>query len=446
MFLESRIPAIAKGISYQTSLMKKALPLLISCLCISTVTANVVGEPSGCATEFSKVSAFNDGHILLNSYSFNAKKRSSFTINGVSEQINRGLTVIHFNSADTFEFKTFDTYGSEDSAAEFVQTLKALKDGKGTYLILAHDSASKSLQKFAKEIEALGFATLSKLVNRQAYTVHNFGGTISEKVHDISIHLDLVIPAGLDDKTIYFPKPSWDFVPSNDRYIAHAGGEVNGVKSTNSWEALDENYRKGFRLFELDIIETSDGKYVAAHDWRMWSRFTDYGGTLPVSHAEFMKHKIYGKYTTLDMKGINKWFAAHPDAILITDKVDDPIRFADQFQFRDRLIMELFSPLAIEEAAEHNITSMISQEPLAKLSGDKMAYLAINKVKYVAVSRRIIPSQTDFLLKLKEHGLKVYVYNVNFDPGKDEKYVFENELGLVYGMYADKWVFDQPDN
>jgi hypothetical protein len=26
--------------------------------------------------------------------------------------------------------------------------------------------------------------------------------------------------------------------------------------------------------------------------------------------------------------------------------------------------------------------------------------------------------------------------------GKDEKYVQENEIGLVYGMYADKWVFD----
>ena len=48
------------------------------------------------------------------------------------------------------------------------------------------------------------------------------------------------------------------------------------------------------------------------------------------------------------------------------------------------------------------------------------------------------------MLQLKKHGIKVYVYNVNFDPGKDEKYVYNYELGLVYGMYADKWVFDEP--
>ncbi|NAS10986.1 hypothetical protein [Poritiphilus flavus] len=446
MFPKARIPSIANGTPWKGPGIKMILPLMLCFLCITAVSAkDAVDQPKEISNP-KNATAINDGHILLNSYSFNAKKRSSFTINGVSEQINRGLTVIHFQTSNTYEFKTFDTYGSEESAAEFLKILKALVNGKGTYMILAHDSASKSLQKFSGEIGAMGFKTLSQLVNRQAYTAHNFGGKISEKVHDISIHLDLAIPARLDDKTIYFPKPSWDFEPSTDRYIAHAAGEVNGVKSTNSREALDENYKKGFRLFELDIIETSDGKYVAAHDWKMWARFTDYSGSLPVSHAEFLKHKIYGKYTTLDMKRINQWFAAHPDAILITDKVDDPIRFADQFQFRDRLIMELFSPLAIEEAAENNITSMISQEPLARLSGDKMAYLAINKVKYVAVSRRIIPSQTDFLLKLKENGLKVYVYNVNFDPGKDEKYVFENELGLVYGMYADKWVFDEPEN
>ncbi|MEM7382472.1 MAG: interleukin-like EMT inducer domain-containing protein, partial [Bacteroidota bacterium] len=170
MFRKSQITATAKDISWQIALIKRAFPLLVTCLCFTTVEAKDIISASGDPVDLKNEWAFNDGHILLNSYSFNAKKRSSFTINGVSEQINRGLTVIHFQSADTFEFKTFDTYGSEDSAAEFVQTLKALKDGKGTYLILAHDSASKSLQKFTKEIESLGFATLSKLVNRQAYT------------------------------------------------------------------------------------------------------------------------------------------------------------------------------------------------------------------------------------------------------------------------------------
>nr|WP_262889024.1 hypothetical protein [Nonlabens sp. Ci31] len=37
--------------------------------------------------------------------------------------------------------------------------------------------------------------------------------------------------------------------------------------------------------------------------------------------------------------------------------------------------------------------------------------------------------------------MKTYVYHVNFQAGKNEKYVVEYELGSVYGMYADDWNF-----
>ena len=105
--------------------------------------------------------------------------------------------------------------------------------------------------------------------------------------------------------------------------------------------------------------------------------------------------------------------------------------------------MELFSPMSIEEASSHGIHAMISQKPLLALKGNEISFLKANNVKYAAVSRRIIERKKKLMLKLQEHGIKVYVYNVNFDEGKDEKYVYDYEIGLVYGMYADKWVFDQ---
>ncbi len=392
---------------------------------------------------FANTKTFQEGHIVLNSNSFHAQKRSSFSVDGLAESPGRGLTLVHFNSPTTFEFKSFDTHSSEEAARELVKTLGAMQKNKAVYALLAHDSASKSLAKFTENLKKMGFLVLANLSSRQAYTMHNFDGKINEKADDTSISVSLTLPKNTKDHREYFPRVRYDFEPSNDRYIAHAGGEVDGIKSTNSLEALDQNYKKGFRLFELDILKTSDGKYVAAHDWKMWARFTDYNGTLPVSHSEFMKHKIYGEYTTLDFEGINKWFAAHPDAILVTDKINDPIKFANRFVDKKRLVMELFSLMAVEEASKKGIPAMISQEPLAKIKGDKLAYLAINNIKYVALSRRIIARETQLLLQLREQGIKVYVYNVNFDPGKDEKYVQENEIGLVYGMYADKWVFDQ---
>ena len=387
----------------------------------------------------------NKGTLTLNSNSFNAKKPSSFSIQGVEERISRGLTVIHFNSTENFEFKSFDTHGSEEETSKFISCLELLIKSKARYAILAHDSASKSLSIHGPVLSKMGFKALSALKSRQAYVMHNFSGTIKETVHDMSVSMALDIPENMSPSAAIFPKTKYEFVPKNDRYIAHAAGEINGIPSTNSIQALDANYKKGFRLFELDIIETSDGEYVAAHDWRMWSRFTDYSGELPVSKEEFLKHKIYGKYDTMDMQAINTWFGAHKDAILITDKVSDPLNFARQFKYRDRLIMELFSVMAIEEAARHGIAPMISQAPLNNIKGDKIAYLKTNNVKHAAISRRIIRNNIGLLKKLRANDIKVYVYNVNFDPGKDEKYVLKNEIGLVYGMYADKWIFDQEE-
>ncbi|MUH36801.1 hypothetical protein D9O36_13180 [Zobellia amurskyensis] len=386
--------------------------------------------------------AINEQTLTLNSHGFNANQKSSFTIAGQTEYIQRGLTVIHFNSPNTYEFKTYDTYSSPEQLNDFLETLKKMQANKASFAILAHDSAVNGVLKPSAELSRMGFSKLGSLKGRQAYAMHNFNGLITEEVNESSAVISTDIPNVSKDDEIYFPRITYEFEPNNNRYIAHAGGEINGVKSTNSKNALDENYKKGFRLFELDIIETSDGKLVAAHDWEMWARFTDFPGALPPSHAEFMKHKIYGDYSTLDLKGINAWFKAHPDATLVTDKVNDPVGFANQFIDKDRLLMELFSPMAVEEASQHGITAMISQEPLMKIKGDKLQWLAINNVKHVALSRRILSAQNKLILQLRDAGIKVYVYNVNFDPGKDEKYVQENEIGLVYGMYADKWMFD----
>lgn len=382
------------------------------------------------------------GELILNSQSFNTHQQSSFTYLSQTESIERGITIIHFLDSKNIEYKTYDTYGSKNEAQEFLTVLTQMIEIKSNFALLAHDSAAASLVDFIKPLESQGLVQLSNLQGRQAYIMHNLNGSIVEEIHDNSIVKTISVPAEINDKHIFFPKITYDFEPNINRYIAEAGGEVNGIKSTNSKDALNQNYKKGFRIFELDIIETSDGHLVAAHDWDMWARFTDYTGTLPPTHAQFVTQKIYGDYSTLDMEGINTWFEQHPDASLVTDKVTDPISFADAFIDKDRLIMQLYSVMAIEKASEHGIHTMITQEALLELKDDKINFLKVNNVVYVGLSRKIIKSQKKLILQLKDEGIKVYVYNVNYDLGKDEAYVQENEIGLVYGMFADKWISD----
>jgi len=422
--------------------MKRCSSILKSCKLVLLITFLFIIHPIHAieTTPTSSVANLEDATLELNSHSFNTHERSTFTYAQQTEAIERGLTIVHLQPNNKFEFKTFDTYGSKEDVKAFIDVLSRMINDKAVFAILAHDSAAAQLTAYAKLLNTLGLIQLANLKGRQAYIMHNMDGAITEQIHDNYITETITIDKTIDNKVIYFPKEVYEFESSIDRYIAHAGGEINGVKSTNSKHALDENYKKGFRNFELDIIETSDGKLVAAHDWNMWARFTDYTGSLPPTHAQFMKQKIYGDYTTLDMDGINSWFKNHPDATLITDKVNDPVAFANAFVDKDRLVMELFSVMAVEKASEQGIHTMISQEPLLAIKGDKVNFLKVNNVKYAAVSRRIISSQKKLMLQLRDAGIKVYVFNVNFDIGKDEQYVYDNELGLVYGMYADKWI------
>ena len=232
-----------------------------------------------------------------------------------------------------------------------------------------------------------------------------------------------------------------------DRFIAHAGGAINGNIYTNSLEALDANYEKGFRLFELDILETSDGHLVAAHDWEGWSKMTGYSGEIPPSLEDFRKLKIYGKYSSLDMAAIKRWFADHSDAILVTDKINKPAKFAGQFAFNARLMMELFTLDAVLEAKSLDLLSVMPNwDVVMDLGEEKLEKLLELGITDVAASRHVIPENQALLTDLKRAGIRVYVYNLNETETDSEMYILCNALNHVYGMYADEFDLSEPFN
>tara|TARA_B100000795_G_C22788720_1_gene435870 strand:+ start:58 stop:2292 length:2235 start_codon:yes stop_codon:yes gene_type:complete len=222
------------------------------------------------------------------------------------------------------------------------------------------------------------------------------------------------------------------------RYIAHSGGKIDNLTYTNCKEALDLNYQKGFRLFELDIISTRDGKYVAAHDWKHWSKITKFKGSLPPTLNEFLETKIYNTYTPLDINEINKWFANHKDAVLVTDKINEPIDFSEKFIDKKRLMMELFDLNALKDAIKVNIKPIASQSVIEKVNFKKIKKIG---VKHIAISRNFIKNNKDILKKFKVNNMKVFAYHLNYNEGFDEDYVTKYEMDFIFGIYADDWDF-----
>jgi hypothetical protein len=224
------------------------------------------------------------------------------------------------------------------------------------------------------------------------------------------------------------------------RFIAHAGGAINGYSYTNSLEALNESYKKGFRLFELDIIKTKDNHFVAAHDWKHWKKQTEYNGNLPVDLNIFLKYNICSKYTPLDMSRINQWFKEHPDATLVTDKVNTPKEFSSKFIDKSRLMMELFTYDALVEGLDADIKSAMANQGIINnlTPKDRVSTLLKLGVTDIAISRTLITDHPELLLELKDKGIRAYAFHLNRN-GIDEEYVIKNELNYIFGIYADKW-------
>lgn len=241
--------------------------------------------------------------------------------------------------------------------------------------------------------------------------------------------------------------PLPEFAADPQRFIAHAGGLIDGHKYTNSLEALNHSYAVGFRLFELDIQSTADGHFVAVHDWPQWQQQTAFVGDLPPNLAEFKQHPIWQQYTPLDMSAINRWFAEHPEAILVTDKTNDPEQFIPQFIDRNRLMMELFSWSAVETAQQLNLKAAIPTGDLMfNYPGNPVSRLQQMGIEYLAASRRWVDTAPGLLRQLNDAGIRIFAFHIGFDPGKDESHLVCQERHHFYGLYADAWQFNDWPN
>jgi len=111
---------------------------------------------------------------------------------------------------------------------------------------------------------------------------------------------------------------------------------------------------------------------------------------------------------------------------------------ANAFDFKERLIMELFSWEAIDEAIKLGITPMASENLLFVPDKKEVIKLLKEKnVKFACFSVRLIENNKNFIDELRENDIKCYVFHVNFDDGIDENYVFNNYFTQIFGMYAD---------
>ncbi|MBT8190813.1 MAG: sulfatase-like hydrolase/transferase, partial [Bacteroidia bacterium] len=244
-------------------------------------------------------------YINANAWSKDNYSTRSVVYTGRKEhKVKRGINVLVYRNNE-YQLENYDTWENKEETGRLQRRLKELVENKLCFYVFVHDSAGDIYKNGGNKFKEVGMPELSKLKNRTAYMAYSNHGITSEHTHHkkteikssfVPYHSNRSMTTILDEARDPF------------RFIAHAGGEIDGHTYTNCLEAMDLAYEKGFRLFELDIIKTSDGQYVAGHDWEKWRYLTKYAGDIPVNLATFRKYKKLEQYTSMDMPMINQWF------------------------------------------------------------------------------------------------------------------------------------------
>ncbi len=231
---------------------------------------------------------------------------------------------------------------------------------------------------------------------------------------------------------------TWANADSAPILIAHAGGAVNKLTYTNSLEALNENYAKGYRYFEIDLSWTSDGELVAIHDWDQTYRGLfqlDSPASVP-SREEFLSKRMKSGLTPLSLKQVLEWAATKKDALIVTDvksqNLDALGKISTDFaRYQKFVIPQVYSFQGYDDASKLGYDKIITTLYRMEVSPCQVLSFAKEKAPFaITMSRQ--NAESGLADMLDRNGIIVYAHTVN-DPE-----IFEalRKIG-VYGIYSD---------
>ncbi len=209
--------------------------------------------------------------------------------------------------------------------------------------------------------------------------------------------------------------------------IAHAGGAIDGHTYTNSYEALNINYGRKFRYFELDFSLTADGRVVCIHDWK--ESFTElFGFSLekPPTFTQF-KHYVKSstKYESCTLEGLANWMHTHPAAVVVTDiksishmewsEIDVLIKIFEVLpDAESRVIPQIYSPESYDTVTNLGYQNIIWTLYRYDGSDDEIISWAKQFKGKIAIAMPQVKAKKMLPSRLKEIGVPTYVHTINY--------------------------------
>lgn len=247
------------------------------------------------------------------------------------------------------------------------------------------------------------------------------------------------------------PKKPAPYQWTENRLVAHALGGINGATNTNTLEAMKESYKNNFKLFEVDLLPTSDGSLVASHSFYELLA-SKYGSPIPGQYStqvptlsEFLAFSVKGMYKSMDLTQLIYIMSANPDIYMITDtKITDSLQAQSQFKeivktareidesVLDRIIPQIYNEQMYDVVMNEYPFKSIVYTLYATNSTNQQAlqFVTSKSMKVVVIPPERL-NEEDMKL-FNSYGIKVYTHTIN-DQQEMKKYM---DMG-VYGFYTD---------
>lgn len=236
------------------------------------------------------------------------------------------------------------------------------------------------------------------------------------------------------------------------RVVAHAMGGIYDKTYTNSQDAFIANYEQGTRVFEADLMLTSDDRLVARHEWTAnMSKLLGQQEALPaekqgsvLTHQEVMDTPILQIYSPLDIDKIMDLMVLYPDAYIVTDtKETESELVTKQFQLiveaaqkkdpalLQRIVPQIYNRDMLEVVRQvYAFPEVIFTLYQTQDSDDVV--IAFARETGVDITMPTARATKGFVRNLQKAGVRVYVHTVN-----DEQEISDLAKMGVYGFYTD---------
>ena len=209
--------------------------------------------------------------------------------------------------------------------------------------------------------------------------------------------------------------------------IAHAGGEIDGKTYTNSIDALNRSFQKGFSYFEIDFIFTKDERIVCLHDWN--TNFEDLFGfkinerpTLDEFKQLIKKHS---KYQICTLTELTKWLDEHPNSYIVTDIKEKNVKALEIISekipdFEKRVIPQVYFPENFDKVKSMGYNQIIWT--LYRYGGtDDVVLAAIKQFNGpFAITMPKERARSSLPTKLAKINIPIYTHTVNSLVEEDE--------------------------